>query len=64
MRSSPGHRRPALSGGAVAWRKGVPYRLLTEHGAQVVTWLRDGRLCVVSGRGVDSATLLQLASWA
>ncbi len=29
----------------------------------VVTWLRDGHLCVVSGRGVSSATLLRLASW-
>ena len=37
--------------------------LLTENGAAVVTWLRDGHLCVVSGRGVSSATLLRLASW-
>jgi hypothetical protein len=29
----------------------------------VVTWLRGGHLCVVSGRGVDRATLLHLASW-
>jgi hypothetical protein len=41
----------------------VPYRLLTVHGAAVVTWLRDGHLCVISGRGVSSATLLRLASW-
>ena len=54
---------PRLSGGAVAWREGVPYRLLTENGTHVISWLRDGRLCVVSGRGVDSATLLRLASW-
>ena len=54
---------PRLSGGVVAWRNGVPYRLLSESGAAVVSWLRDGRLCVISGRGVDSATLLRLASW-
>jgi len=56
---------PALriDGGVVAWRGGVPYRLLTANGAAVVTWLRDGRLCVVSGRDVSSATLLRLASW-
>jgi hypothetical protein len=54
---------PGLSGGAVAWRGGVPYRLLTENGAHVISWLRGGRLCVVSGRDVDSATLLALASW-
>lgn len=54
---------PRLSGGAVAWRGGVPYRLLTENGVQVIVWLRNGHLCVVSGRGVDAATLLRLASW-
>jgi hypothetical protein len=41
----------------------VSYRLLTENGAAVVTWLRDGHLCVVSGHGVSSTTLLKLASW-
>jgi hypothetical protein len=54
---------PRIDGGVVAWRGGVPYRLLSVNGAAVVTWLRDGRLCVVSGRGVSSATLLKLASW-
>ncbi len=47
----------------IAWRGGVSYRLLTENDAAVVTWLRAGHLCVVSGRGVSSATLLRLASW-
>jgi len=54
---------PHLSGGTIAWRHGTAYRLLRLNGAQVVVWLRDGRLCVVSGRGVDSGTLLRLASW-
>ena len=54
---------PRVDGGVVAWSGGVSYRLLTENGAAVVTWLRDGHLCVVSGRGVSSATLLRLASW-
>jgi hypothetical protein len=54
---------PRIGGGVVVWRGGVPYRLLTANGAAVVTWLRDGRLCVVSGRDVSSATLLKLASW-
>ncbi len=53
---------PRIDGGVVAWHGGVPYRLLTENGAAVVTWLRDGHLCVLSGRGVSSATLLRLAS--
>jgi hypothetical protein len=54
---------PRVAGGVIAWRGGVSYRLLTENGAAVVTWLRDGHLCVVSGHGVSSATLLRLASW-
>ena len=36
---------------------------MRENGARLVTWLRDGHLCVVSGRDMDSATLLRLASW-
>jgi hypothetical protein len=51
------------TGGVVTWRGGVSYRLSNEHGVAVVTWLREGHLCVVAGRGVSSATLLRLASW-
>jgi hypothetical protein len=54
---------PRIGGGVIAWRGGVPYRLLADNGAGVVTWLRDGHLCVLSGHGVSSATLLRLASW-
>jgi hypothetical protein len=54
---------PRISGGTIVWRGGVPYRLLSSNDATVVTWLRDGHLCVVSGHGVSSATLLRLASW-
>ena len=54
---------PALSGGRVATRGTVPYRMFSEDGAQSISWLRDGHLCVVSGRGVSTATLLKLASW-
>lgn len=52
----------ALRGGRVVWRRHTPYRLLTEDGVSVVSWLRAGHLCVVSGRGVRSATLLRLAA--
>lgn len=52
-----------LSGGVVSRRDGTPYRLLTINGAPVVAWMREGHLCVVSGRGVDGETLLRLASW-
>jgi len=54
---------PAVGGGAVSWRDGRRYRLLVQDASHVVSWQRDGHLCVVSGRGVDSATLLALAGW-
>jgi len=54
---------PAASGGTVWRRGGVPYRLLREGGAQVVVWRREGRLCVLSGRGVSGTALVRLASW-
>jgi hypothetical protein len=50
------------SGGVVVRRGGTPYHLLSENGVPAIAWLRDGHLCVVSGRGVDGATLLRLAS--
>jgi hypothetical protein len=49
-----GNPSPRIGGGVIAWRGGVSYRLLTENGTAVVTWLRDDHLCVVSGRGASS----------
>jgi hypothetical protein len=54
---------PHVAAGAVHWRGGTPFRLTHVDGSRVVTWLRDGHLCIVAGRGVSSATLLTLASW-
>jgi hypothetical protein len=54
---------PHPAGGVTAERGGVPYTLLSINDTPVVTWLRDGHLCVVSGKGVSSSTLLRLASW-
>jgi hypothetical protein len=54
---------PQPTGGVVSRHDGTPYRLLTVDGVAVVTWMRDGHLCVVSGRHVGGATLLRLASW-
>lgn len=57
-------RSPQLSGGTVRWSSnGVPYSVSTQDGATAVAWPRKGHLCVVSGRGVDAATLLRLAGW-
>jgi hypothetical protein len=53
----------SAKGGSVSWRGETPYRLLDEDGVSVVTWVRDGHRCVLSGRGVSGAVLLKLASW-
>jgi hypothetical protein len=58
-----GVNAPRISEGVVVRRRGVHYWLSSTNGMPVVTWLRDGHLCVVSGRGVSGATLLRLASW-
>ncbi len=56
---------PALStaAGSVRWRHGTAYRVSRVGDAAVVTWVRDGHLCVIAGRGVPPVTLLALASW-
>ncbi len=58
-----GRPAPQVSGGFVTERDGTPYRFMVQGHANVVTWLRDGRLCVVAAHGVSSSTLLALASW-
>ena len=51
-----GHPAPQISGGAVFWRGGVPYRLLTENGASVVTWRRPPqRSCQRSHSAAEAA---------
>lgn len=44
-------------------RDGVKLRPFDEEGREVVTWLRGGQTCVLSGDGVSSDTLLELAAW-
>ncbi len=54
---------PATGGGTIVWHRGVAYRLQRVGGVPLITWQREGRLCVLSGRGVSGATLVRLASW-
>jgi hypothetical protein len=54
---------PGVPGGEERWREGTVYHLSTAGGAHVVTWKRDGRLCIVAGYGVAPQKLLTLASW-
>lgn len=54
---------PATSGGTVVWHGGTAYRLQRVGGVPVLTWQRHGRLCVLSGRAISTATLVRLAGW-
>jgi hypothetical protein len=36
---------------------------ISDGGREIVTWLRDGRTCVLSGEDVSERELLELASW-
>ncbi len=58
-----GSPAPKMPADETHWRNGTAYHLSTVAGAQVVTWERDGHLCVVAGHGVPSHTLVKLASW-
>ncbi len=58
-RSSPAPRRRGLDRGRRSGAEARPTACSSQNGVPVVTWLRDGHMCVVSGRGVSSATLLR-----
>jgi hypothetical protein len=58
-----GSPAPGVGAGTVHYLDGTAYHLTSLDGAGVVSWIREGHLCVVSGRGVPAATLLALASW-
>jgi hypothetical protein len=51
------------SDAAHARREGTELRTLRTDGRLVVTWLRGGHTCVLSGAGVERAVLLKLAAW-
>ena len=36
---------------------------MTEGGRTIVTWLRGGRTCVLSGNGVSAKDLREVAAW-
>jgi hypothetical protein len=37
--------------------------VMSVKGGRLVSWVRDGRLCVIGGQHVSAGTLLALASW-
>jgi hypothetical protein len=44
-------------------RNGTELYEFVTGGHRVVTWLRDGRTCVLSGDGIGQKVLLKLAAW-
>ncbi len=58
-----GDHIPVPEGAEPAQREGVELHSLTLDGREVVTWLRRGHTCVLSGAGVDRDVLLKLAAW-
>jgi hypothetical protein len=53
-----------LPGGvAHVTREGTDVHVAELGGHVVVTWLRQGRTCVLSGDGVEREALLELAAW-
>jgi hypothetical protein len=42
---------------------GVELSTTTADGKPIVTWLREGRTCVISGKGVSAKDLREVASW-
>jgi hypothetical protein len=46
-----------------AVRDGTTFRGFASDGRLIVTWPRQGHTCVLSGEGVDAATLIDLAAW-
>lgn len=53
-----------VAGGQLVVRRGAQLRVLDHGATAVVTWRRDGRTCVLAGRGVPVGRLLTLASYA
>ncbi|MDX6689791.1 MAG: hypothetical protein QOG15_1248, partial [Solirubrobacteraceae bacterium] len=47
----------------MATYRGTRFALLREGGANVVTWRRAGRTCVLASRSASHGWLMRVASW-
>jgi hypothetical protein len=59
----PGTRLPAVPGANTIIRSGVVVHVSTDNRRLIVTWLRRGHTCVLSGVDVPLSTLTALAVW-
>jgi hypothetical protein len=58
-----GRPAPRISGGVVEQVGETSYRVMSVNGGRFVTWVRDGRLCVIGGPHISAGALLALARW-
>jgi len=59
----PGTRLPAAPAARTIRRGAVVIHASTDNRRLIVTWLRRGHTCVLSGTDVPLVTLLELAGW-
>ena len=59
----PGTRLPVVPGAETIIRSGVVVHVSTDDRRLIVTWLRRGHTCVLSGVDVPLSTLTALAVW-
>jgi hypothetical protein len=59
----PGTRLHAAPDADTVTRGGVVMHASTDSGRLILTWLRLGHTCVLSGTNVPLGTLLELAAW-
>jgi hypothetical protein len=59
----PGSRLPAVAGAKTITRSGIVVHVSTDDRRLIVTWLRRGHTCVLSGVDVPLSTLTALAVW-
>ncbi len=59
----PGTRLPNAKGARTITRRGTVIHASKEGGRLIVTWLRRGHTCVLSGDGVPLDALTALAAW-
>jgi hypothetical protein len=58
-----GNRLPAVPGAGTVTRSGIVVHVSTDNRRLIVTWLRRGHTCVLSGVDVPLSTLTALAVW-
>jgi hypothetical protein len=58
-----GSALPTPAGSAVVRRHGIDFHVVSHAHPTVVSWREAGHTCILTARGVDTATLVHLATW-